>query len=257
MTTNAPIAKGQRWTSYLLSALPALFLLMDGTMKLFKPPMVVEKTTELGYHAGVIVPLGVVLLICTIIYLIPRTTLLGAILLTGYLGGAVNTHVRAWQGWFPVFFPVVIGVLLWGGIYLRELRLPSLLPLTSPMISTSKKMLWGGYALSVLPALLLCFSAFMKLSKNPEAVQGFKDFGYQDSAVIGIGVVELVCTVLYLIPRTAVLGAILLTGYMGGAIATHMRVGEPFIVQFMVGVILWGGLYLRDERLRALLPLRR
>ena len=117
-------------------------------------------------------------------------------------------------------------------------------------------MRWTGWVLSALPALLLLFSATMKLTKNQQAVDGFKNFGYHDTANLGIGIVELACTVLYLIPRTAVLGAILLTGYMGGAIATHMRVGESFILQIMVGVILWGGLYLRDERLRALLPLR-
>lgn len=256
MQTTAPVSNQTLWVSRILSGLPALFLLVDGVMKLFKPAPVLEATTKLGIPEHLIVPLGIVLTLCTILYLVPRTTMLGAILLTGYLGGAVNTHVRMGEGWFPILFPVFFGVLLWGGLYLRESRLQALVPLTSPAVSTSKKMLWGGYVLSVLPALLLFFSAFMKLSKNPEAVQGFKGFGYPDSAVIGIGVIEVICTVLYLIPRTSVLGAILLTGYMGGAIVTHLRVGELFVVQFLVGVILWVGLYLRDERLRALLPLR-
>ncbi|MFN0124155.1 MAG: DoxX family protein [Blastocatellia bacterium] len=249
------ISDAQRRASYILSGLPALFLLIDGAMKLFRPAAVIEATTQLGYHESVILPIGVVLLICTILYLIPRTNTLGAILLTGYLGGAVNTHVRAWQGWFPVLFPVVFGVMLWGGLYLREQRLSALLPLTSAGVASAGKLKWGGYVLSALPALLLVFSASMKLSGNPQAVDGFRNFGYQAQAVLGIGILELSCTVLYLIPRTAVLGAILLAGYMGGAIVTHMRVGEPFIVQALVGVLLWGGLFLRDERLRALLPL--
>lgn len=110
--------------------------------------------------------------------------------------------------------------------------------------------------MSVLPVLLLLFSAAMKSSGNPQAVEGFAHFGYPPNAHLAIGSLELICTVLYLIPRTSALGAILLAGYMGGAVATHLRVGEPFFVQALVGVLLWGGLYLRDERVRALLPLR-
>ncbi len=257
MQTTAPIAKNILWTSRILSGLPALFLLFDGAAKLFKPAPVVEETMRLGYQASVIVPLGLTLLICTIVYLTPRTTMLGAILLTGYLGGAVNTHVRMGEGWFPVLFPVIFGMLLWGGLYLRESRLAQLIPLTSKATVTSKKMYWGGWVLSVLPALLLLFSAYAKLSQAPQAVEGFTKFGYPPSAISGLGWLELLCTVLYLIPSTAVFGAILLAGYMGGAVATHLRVGEPYFVQALVGVLLWGGLYLRDERLRALLPWRR
>jgi hypothetical protein len=112
-----------------MSALPALFLLVDGAMKLVKPESVVTATVELGYAETVILPLGVVLLACTILYLIPRTAVLGAILLTGYLGGAVATHVRAGQGLFEILFPVVLGALLWGGLALRDDRLHTLVPL--------------------------------------------------------------------------------------------------------------------------------
>ncbi len=129
MQIITPVSKNILWTSRILSGIPALFLLVDGAMKLFKPAPVVEATTQLGYSESVILPLGIVLLTCTIIYLIPRTAMLGAILLTGYLGGAVNTHVRAWQGWFPVLFPVVFGVFLWGGLYLRDERLQELIPM--------------------------------------------------------------------------------------------------------------------------------
>lgn len=129
MQTITPVSKNILWTGRILSGLPALFLLIDGASKLFKPAPVVEATTKLGYSESVILPLGVVLMTCTIIYLIPRTAILGAILLTGYLGGAVNTHVRAGEGWFPVLFPVVFGVFLWGGLYLRDERLQELIPM--------------------------------------------------------------------------------------------------------------------------------
>jgi hypothetical protein len=109
-----------------MSALPALFLLFDGGMKLVKPGFVVDATVKLGYSETVIIPLGVVLLVCTVLYLIPRTSVLGAILLTGYLGGAVATHVRHEDGAFDILFPVIFGALLWGGLVLRDRRLRSL-----------------------------------------------------------------------------------------------------------------------------------
>jgi hypothetical protein len=123
------VSKGKFWTGWVMSALPALFLLVDGAMKLVKPEVVVKTTVELGYDQSVILPLGVVLLACTILYLIPRTAALGAILLTGYLGGAVATHVRAGHGAFEILFPVVFGALLWGGLVLRDGRLRDLIPL--------------------------------------------------------------------------------------------------------------------------------
>jgi hypothetical protein len=114
------------WAGRVISALPALFLLIDGIMKLVKPPVVVEATVKLGYSETVIVGLGIVLLVCTIIYLIPRTAVLGAILLTGYLGGAIATHVRVGDSLFTIIFPVILGAMIWGGLYLRDERLRSL-----------------------------------------------------------------------------------------------------------------------------------
>ena len=127
----APISSKRLWTGRIISALVALFLLFDAVAKLFKPVWVVEPTVQLGYPETKIVTIGLVLLVCTVIYLIPRTTFLGAILLTGYLGGAVATHVRAGNQWFPIFFPVIMGILIWGGYYLREGRLKALIPLRS------------------------------------------------------------------------------------------------------------------------------
>ena len=123
------ISKGRLWAGRILSGLPVLFLLVDAVMKFIKPAPVVEATVKLGYAESAILPIGAVLLICTVLYLIPRTAVLGAILLTGYLGGAVATHVRAAEGAFPVVFPVVFGILLWGGLWLRDTRLRKLIPL--------------------------------------------------------------------------------------------------------------------------------
>jgi len=124
------ISKANLWIGRVLSGLVALFLLFDGAMKLVKPAFVVEGTLKYGYSESTLIPLGIVLVISTILYLVPSTSVLGAILLTGYLGGAVATHVRAGEGPFPVFFPVVFGALLWLALYLRDLRLRALVPLT-------------------------------------------------------------------------------------------------------------------------------
>lgn len=123
--------------------------------------------------------------------------------------------------------------------------------------AVSKKALWIGWIMSILPSLLLLFSATMKIVHPPQLDEGFAHMGIPVSHAMGLGLLELTCTLIYLIPRTAVIGAILLTGYLGGAIQTHLRVGDPFIAQFIFGVVLWGGLYLRDTRLRALIPLRK
>jgi len=117
------ISKQRLWAGRLLSGSAGLFFLLDGGMKLFKPPMVVEATLQLGYPESAIVGIGVILLACTILYLIRGTAILGAILLTGYLGGAVATHVRVAGPWFNILFPVVFGCFVWGGLWLRDQRL--------------------------------------------------------------------------------------------------------------------------------------
>jgi len=123
------ISKGRLWAGRILSGLPALFLLVDGGMKLFKPRVVVQSTIQLGYPESAIVAIGLVLLASTSLYLIPRTSILGAILLTGYLGGAVATQVRVSAMFFNIVFPVLLGGLLWAGLWLRDPRLRELLPL--------------------------------------------------------------------------------------------------------------------------------
>ncbi len=116
----------------IISVLVILFLLLDAVMKLVKPAFVVEETVRLGYAESMIVGIGIALLISTILYAIPRTAILGAILVTGYLGGAVATNVRAQQVTFNIVFPAIFGGLVWLGLWLRDARLRCLMPLTEP-----------------------------------------------------------------------------------------------------------------------------
>lgn len=121
--------KKMRWTGYALSGLVVLFLLMDATMKLLELPVVAETGLQLGWPAETAFPLGVVLLICTALYVWPRTALLGAILLTGYLGGAIGTHVRVGSPLLShVLFGVYLALFVWGGLWLRDARLRALIP---------------------------------------------------------------------------------------------------------------------------------
>ena len=126
--------------------------------------------------------------------------------------------------------------------------------------SSAKKRSIAGYALTAFVALFLTFDTVMKVLQLAPAMQGTIELGYPASTVLTIGLIELVCLVLYLIPRTSVLGALVLTGYLGGAIATHLRVGSPLpthtLFPIYVALLVWGGLYLRESRLRTLLPFR-
>ena len=120
-------------------------------------------------------------------------------------------------------------------------------------------MYWTGWVLSPLPVPLLIMSASAKFSSSDEIKEGFEHLGWPMHVATGLGIVELTCMVLYLIPQTAVLGAILLTGYLGGATATHVRVEDPIghvITPVILGAVAWLGLFLRDGRIRALLPWR-
>jgi hypothetical protein len=124
-------------------------------------------------------------------------------------------------------------------------------------METAKKLYWGGWVMTVLPVLMLLMSTYFKLTQSPQAVEGFAKMGFPEGISVKLGIVELVCTVLYLVPQTAVLGAILVTGYLGGAVCVHVRGGEGFAMPVVLGVLVWGGLFLRDPRVRALLPVVR
>ena len=102
-------------------------MLLDGVMKIVKPPQVLEANVRLAYPVSALSGIGIALIACTLIYLIPRTSMLGAVLLTGYLGGAVASNVRAGSGWFETIFPVLFAVLVWAGLGLRDRRLQTLL----------------------------------------------------------------------------------------------------------------------------------
>jgi hypothetical protein len=123
--------------------------------------------------------------------------------------------------------------------------------------SDSKKIIWTARIMCILPALMLLFSGVMKLAHPPQLDEGFAHLGIPITHAFGLGMLELACTVVYLVPRTSVLGAILLTAYLGGAVQTHLRVGDPYFMQPLLGVLIWGALFLRDSRLRALIPLKR
>jgi hypothetical protein len=124
--------------------------------------------------------------------------------------------------------------------------------------AVSSKRLWAGRIISALPALLLLFSGTIKLLRVAAVTEGMAHYGYPEHLILCIAMLEVGCTIVYLIPRTAILGAILMTGYLGGATATNVRVGDAsFIGPVLAGVFVWAGLYLRDARLSALIPVRR
>ena len=124
-------------------------------------------------------------------------------------------------------------------------------------MAASGKIVWVGRVISVLVSLLFLMSAFLKLKDGPEVMKGIAHLGISESMMVPLSTLEISCVVVYLIPATSVLGAILLTGYIGGAICTHWRVGDPFFPQIVLGILVWLGLYLRENRLKALIPLRR
>lgn len=126
-TANTDISKARIWTGRILETLAVLFLLMDAGMKLVKPPFVVAATVQLGYPETTIVGIGAALLVCTILYVIPRTAVLGAILLTAYLGGAAASNVRAQTPLFNLSFPVLFAIIVWASLVLRSKRLESVL----------------------------------------------------------------------------------------------------------------------------------
>jgi hypothetical protein len=127
-TQTAP-AWTRLWVGRVISALMIVLMLIDAGIKILKLPAAVEGTVRLGYPASTVLPIGVIALVCVLLYGIPRTSILGAILLTGYFGGATATQVRVQDAWY--IFPPVLGVLIWVGLYLRDDRLRTLIPLHS------------------------------------------------------------------------------------------------------------------------------
>ena len=124
-------------------------------------------------------------------------------------------------------------------------------------MAVNGKVVWVGRVLSVLVSSLFLFSAVMKFKGGPDLEAGMAHLGLPMSLVVPLAILELACVAIYLIPPTAVLGAVLLTGYLGGAICTHLRVGDPVVVHIVLGGLIWLGIYLREERLWKVLPIRR
>lgn len=121
----------------------------------------------------------------------------------------------------------------------------------------SKKLLWTGRIISGIVVLFMLFNCSIALVKPAFARVGFTHLGYPERVAPGVAMLMFVCTMIYAIPQTSILGVILLTGYLGGATASHLRIGEPFYLPIVVGVLVWIGICLREQRLRALVPLRR
>jgi hypothetical protein len=128
-------------------------------------------------------------------------------------------------------------------------------------VTVSKGKLWAGRAVSGLAVLFLLFDGVIKLMRVAPVLESFAQLGYPASLAVAIGTIELICVVFYVVPRTSILGAVLVTGLLGGAISTHLRVGDPLFSHVLfpvyLGVLVWGGIWLRDDALRELVPLRR
>ena len=124
------------------------------------------------------------------------------------------------------------------------------------MAVASGKSVWVGRVISILASLLFLMSAFFKLKDGPEVLKGIAHLGWPESLLVQLSILEIFCVVIYLIPATSVLGAILLTGYIGGAICTHWRVGDPVYIHIVLGILIWLGIYLRESRLKELIPMR-
>jgi DoxX-like protein len=124
-------------------------------------------------------------------------------------------------------------------------------------VAASGKISWVGRVITGLVSLNFLLSAFLKLKDGPEVMKGIAHLGIPESMILPLSILELTCVVVYLIPATSVLGAILLTGYIGGAMCTHWRVGDPFFLHIVLGILVWLGLYLRENRLKELIPLRK
>lgn len=133
--------------------------------------------------------------------------------------------------------------------------------LTADTAGISRARIWPGRALTALPVMFLTFDVVIKLLKIDPVVVSFIQLGYNPDIARTVGLIEAMCLVLYIVPRTSVLGALLLTGYLGGAVATHLRLGDPLpthtLFPIYVGLFLWAGLFFREDRLRTLLPLRK
>lgn len=257
--TYAP-SKSRIYTGYTLTVLSILFMTMDASIKFTSSPQVTQTMAQLGFPLRLTQAIGVLALTCTILYAIPATAVLGALLLTGYLGGAIALHLRVDNPLFThILFPVYIALFIWGGIWLRDRRVRKLFPITrrSGAAASAKRFVVIGYILTTISALLVLVTAAVKFTYVPKPGSPPPLFPMHHIHLLGY--IEIVCTALYLFPATSFLGALLLTAYMGGATAVNLQSGQavlPSLVPVMFSALAWAGVWLRDSRLRRLLPVR-
>ena len=258
--TSSP-SKAQINIGYTLTALAILFMLMDAAMKFTHAAQVIEATKQLEIPFSLIPAIGVIALLCLAFYVIPATSVLGAILFTGYLGGAIAVHARVGNPIFThMLFPIYIALFIWGGIWFRDRTMRDLFPIVkNPATSApSKALLYTGYAITALAALLVLLSAVMKFVYVPPA--GAPPPAFPMEYVHTLAYIEFLLVALYLFPRTAFFGAVFLSGYLGGATMIGLRAGESVggsIIPAIIAVFLWIGLWLRNAQVRSLIPLRK
>ncbi|QHS50579.1 DoxX family protein [Edaphobacter sp. 12200R-103] len=258
--TYAP-SKRRNSIGYALIVLSILFMLMDASIKFTSSPQVAQAQAQLQFPMQLTHAIAVVALICTLLYAIPATAVLGALLLTGYLGGAIALHLRVDNPLFThTLFPVYIALFIWGGIWLLDRSLREVFPFTSRSEAghSSKRSVVTGYILTALAALLILLTAVVKFTYVPKT--GSPPPMFPPHHIHLLGYIEIVCTALYLFPATSFFGAVLVTGYMGGATAVNLRSGQavlPSLVPVLFSILAWAGLWLRDSRLRVLFPFRR
>ena len=257
-TTSPP--KLQRNTGYALTVLAILFMLMDAAFKFTHGAPVIEANRQLEIPLSLTPAIGILALICLAFYAIPATTVLGAILLTGYLGGAIAVHARVGNPIFThILFPIYIALFIWGGIWFRDRTLRDLFPIVKDPVTSapSKALLYTGHVITVLAALLVLLSAVMKFVYVPPAGSPPPSFPMQH--IHTLAYMEFALVALYLIPRTAFFGAVFLSGYLGGATMIDLRSGESVgssVVPALIAAALWAGYWLRNAQVRSLIPLR-
>jgi hypothetical protein len=253
-------SKSRIYTGYTLTLLSILFLLMDACIKFTSSPQVAQTMEQLGFPMRLTQAIGVLALTCTILYAIPATAVLGALLLAGYLGGAIALHLRVDNPLFThILFPVYVALFIWAGIWLRDRNLRVVFPITarSGAAVSPRKFVVTGYILTTISALLVLLTAAVKFTYVPKPGSPPPIFPMHHIHLLGY--IEIVCTALYLFPATSFLGALLLTAYMGGATAVNLQSGEavlPSLVPVLFSALAWAGVWLRDSRLRKLFPLR-
>ena len=254
-------SKARLYTGYAMSGVIALFLLMDAVMKFTRAAPVLESNRQLEIPLSLTPVLGIIALVCLVLYIVPATAVLGAILFTGYLGGAIAIHVRVGNPLFThILFPIYVALFLWGGLWFREKRVRELFPLVHDTAASarSKAALYSGYTISLLALLLVLLTAIMKFTYTAPA--GSPPPIFPMEYVHTLAYTEFVLVALCLFPRTAFFGTVFLTGYLGGAAAVGLRAGEgaaATIVPVLIGAAVWAGYWLRNTQVRSLIPVRR